>query len=67
MIFPFKYFFFISLVQEGVFEINRRLRGEELQGLSIEELQHLESSLEAGLNRVIEKKVLLEFLNCAYS
>ncbi|CAA3025505.1 MADS-box JOINTLESS [Olea europaea subsp. europaea] len=34
----------------------RRLRGEELQGLSIEELQHLESSLEAGLNRVIEKK-----------
>ncbi|KAK4416986.1 MADS-box protein SVP [Sesamum alatum] len=34
----------------------RRMRGEELQGLSIEELQHLERSLEAGLSRVIEKK-----------
>ncbi|CAI9753204.1 unnamed protein product [Fraxinus pennsylvanica] len=34
----------------------RRMRGDELQGLSIEELQHLERSLEAGLNRVIEKK-----------
>ncbi|KAL8532411.1 hypothetical protein ACS0TY_008854 [Phlomoides rotata] len=34
----------------------RRMRGEELQGLSIEELQQLEKSLEAGLNRVIEKK-----------
>ncbi|KAL0396498.1 UNVERIFIED_CONTAM: MADS-box protein JOINTLESS [Sesamum calycinum] len=34
----------------------RRMRGEELQGLSIEELQQLESSLEAGLSRVIEKK-----------
>ncbi|KAL2246659.1 UNVERIFIED_CONTAM: MADS-box protein JOINTLESS [Sesamum indicum] len=34
----------------------RRMRGEELQGLSIEELQQLESSLESGLSRVIEKK-----------
>ncbi|KAK6154169.1 hypothetical protein DH2020_013808 [Rehmannia glutinosa] len=34
----------------------RRMRGEELQGLSIEELQNLERSLEAGLSRVIEKK-----------
>ncbi|CAI9758194.1 unnamed protein product [Fraxinus pennsylvanica] len=34
----------------------RRMRGEELQGLCIEELQRLESSLEVGLNRVIEKK-----------
>ncbi|XP_057807158.1 MADS-box protein SVP [Salvia miltiorrhiza] len=34
----------------------RRMRGEELQGLSIEELQQLEKSLEAGLSRVIEKK-----------
>ncbi|KAL0431842.1 UNVERIFIED_CONTAM: MADS-box protein JOINTLESS [Sesamum radiatum] len=32
------------------------MRGEELQGLSIEELQQLESSLETGLSRVIEKK-----------
>ncbi|GLU13048.1 hypothetical protein SLE2022_296960 [Rubroshorea leprosula] len=34
----------------------RQMRGEELQGLSIEELQHLEKSLEAGLTRVIQKK-----------
>lgn len=37
--------------------VDRRLRGEELQGLSIEELQHLERSLEVGLSRVMEKKV----------
>lgn len=35
------------------------MRGEELQGLNIEELQHLEKSLEAGLARVIQKKVYL--------
>ncbi|KAK6258799.1 hypothetical protein SCA6_013273 [Theobroma cacao] len=34
----------------------RQMRGEELQGLSIEELQQLEKSLESGLSRVIEKK-----------
>ncbi|XP_057974767.1 MADS-box protein JOINTLESS isoform X2 [Malania oleifera] len=34
----------------------RHMRGEELQGLNIEELQKLERSLEAGLSRVIEKK-----------
>ncbi|XP_073030288.1 MADS-box protein SVP [Primulina huaijiensis] len=34
----------------------RRMRGEELQGLNIEELQQLEKSLEAGLVRVMEKK-----------
>ncbi|PKI62543.1 MADS-box protein SVP-like isoform X2 [Punica granatum] len=34
----------------------RQMRGEELQGLSIEELQQLEKSLEAGLGRIIEKK-----------
>lgn len=36
----------------------RQLRGEDLQGLNIEELQQLERSLETGLGRVIEKKVL---------
>ncbi|GFY94074.1 K-box region and MADS-box transcription factor family protein [Actinidia rufa] len=36
----------------------RKMRGEELQGLNIEELQQLERSLEAGLGRVIEKKVM---------
>ncbi|XP_059642654.1 MADS-box protein SVP [Cornus florida] len=34
----------------------RKMRGEDLQGLSIEELQQLERSLETGLGRVIEKK-----------
>ncbi|KAI9111632.1 hypothetical protein K1719_017322 [Acacia pycnantha] len=34
----------------------RRLRGEDLQGLNIEELQELETSLEAGLSRVIETR-----------
>ncbi|KAK2977283.1 hypothetical protein RJ640_013048 [Escallonia rubra] len=34
----------------------RQMRGEDLRGLSIEELQQLERSLEAGLGRVIEKK-----------
>ncbi|GER26190.1 K-box region and MADS-box transcription factor family protein [Striga asiatica] len=36
--------------------MSRRMRGEELQGLTIEELQKLEKSLEGGLSRVIEKK-----------
>ncbi|XP_019182444.1 PREDICTED: MADS-box protein JOINTLESS-like isoform X1 [Ipomoea nil] len=34
----------------------RQMRGEDLQGMSIEELQQLEKSLETGLTRVIEKK-----------
>ncbi|CAN8283906.1 unnamed protein product [Cochlearia groenlandica] len=34
----------------------RQMRGEELQGLNIEELQQLEKALEAGLSRVIETK-----------
>ncbi|XP_039000714.1 MADS-box protein SVP-like [Hibiscus syriacus] len=34
----------------------RQMRGEELQGLSVEELQQLEKSLEVGLSRVMEKK-----------
>ncbi|XP_009631749.1 MADS-box protein JOINTLESS isoform X2 [Nicotiana tabacum] len=34
----------------------RQMRGEELQGLSVEQLQQLERSLEAGLSRVIENK-----------
>lgn len=33
------------------------MRGEELQGLSLEELQGLEKSLEAGLTRVMNRKV----------
>ncbi|XP_057541505.1 MADS-box protein JOINTLESS [Amaranthus tricolor] len=34
----------------------RHMRGEELQGLSIEELQELEKSLEFGLKQIIDKK-----------
>nr|AFG73587.1 short vegetative phase protein [Brassica napus] len=34
----------------------RQMRGEELQGLNIEELQQLEKALESGLARVIETK-----------
>lgn len=40
----------------------RQLRGEDLQGLNIEELQQLERSLETGLGRVIEKKVFNNFV-----
>ncbi|KAH6796881.1 K-box region and MADS-box transcription factor family protein [Perilla frutescens var. hirtella] len=45
-----------SRLSQEVAERSHQLRGEELQGLSIEELQHLEKSLEAGFSRVIEKK-----------
>ncbi|KAF9687386.1 hypothetical protein SADUNF_Sadunf02G0088200 [Salix dunnii] len=34
----------------------RRMRGEDLQGLNIEDLQQLEKMLEAGLSRVLETK-----------
>ncbi|XP_010277489.1 PREDICTED: MADS-box protein JOINTLESS-like isoform X2 [Nelumbo nucifera] len=34
----------------------RQMRGENLQGLNIEELQQLEKSLETGLSRVLETK-----------
>ncbi|GAU23342.1 hypothetical protein TSUD_237960, partial [Trifolium subterraneum] len=34
----------------------RQMRGEDLEGLNVEELQQLERSLEIGLSRVIENK-----------
>ncbi|CAL5189072.1 unnamed protein product [Lathyrus oleraceus] len=34
----------------------RQMRGEDLQGMNVEQLQHLERSLEIGLGRVIENK-----------
>ncbi|KAG9129711.1 hypothetical protein Leryth_015413 [Lithospermum erythrorhizon] len=34
----------------------RQMRGEELQGLTIEELHHLEKTLETGLTKVLDKK-----------
>ncbi|KAK8259449.1 hypothetical protein V6Z11_D13G056600 [Gossypium hirsutum] len=39
----------------------RQLRGEELQGLDLEELKHLEKLLEGGLNRVTQTKDELFF------
>nr|APO15554.1 MADS4 [Hevea brasiliensis] len=42
-------------VEEKTREL-RQMRGEELQGLSIEELQQLEKSVERGLKRVMETK-----------
>ncbi|KDP40987.1 hypothetical protein JCGZ_24986 [Jatropha curcas] len=42
-------------VAERTLEL-RRMRGEELQRLSIEQLQELEKSLERGLKRVLETK-----------
>jgi K-box region len=34
------------------------MRGEELDGLSVEDLQKLEKNLESGLSRVLDRKVL---------
>nr|GMC96766.1 MADS-box protein JOINTLESS [Ipomoea batatas] len=45
-----------SLIHAEMCCIFRQMRGEDLQGMSIEELQQLERSLETGLSRVIEKK-----------
>jgi hypothetical protein len=33
------------------------MRGEKLEGLSVEELQQLEKNLESGLHRVLQTKV----------
>lgn len=41
---------------------NRQARGEDLQGLNLEELQQLEKKLEAGLRRVLETKVCARLL-----
>ncbi|XP_038983281.1 MADS-box protein SVP-like isoform X2 [Phoenix dactylifera] len=43
----------------------RQMRGEVLEGLSIEELQQLEKALEAGLSRVIDRKgeLIMEQIN----
>jgi hypothetical protein len=42
---------------------NRKMKGEELQGLNIEELQKLEQLLQVGLSRVSNAKVCLSFLS----
>ena len=38
---------------------NRKIKGEELHGMDIEELQKLEKVLEVGLSRVLETKACL--------
>lgn len=43
---------------------NRQMRGEDIQGLNIEELLKLEKMLEAGLSRVLKSKVLHPFTFC---
>ncbi|XP_038985987.1 MADS-box protein JOINTLESS isoform X2 [Phoenix dactylifera] len=44
----------------------RQMRGEELQGLTIQELQQLEKTLETGLSCVLERKgqQIMEQINC---
>lgn len=43
----------------------RHMRGEELDGLSVEDLQRLEKKLESGLSRVLDRKgdVLMDQIN----
>lgn len=36
---------------------SRQMRGEALESLTVEELHQLEKKLEAGLSRVIDRKV----------
>lgn len=43
---------------------NRQMRGEDLHGLTIEELQHLETMLEQGLSRVHQTKVSISCFLC---
>lgn len=47
--------------------IYRQLKGEELQGLGMEELIKLEKMIEAGLNRVTKSKVLQLFFPFHFS
>lgn len=38
---------------------NRQMNGEDLEGLSIDELQKLEKQIEGGLSRVLQTKVFV--------
>lgn len=40
------------------------MRGDDLHGLTIEELQHLETMLEQGLSRVHQTKVSISCFLC---
>ena len=46
-----------------MFTPNRKIKGEELHGMDIEELQKLEKVLDVGLSRVTETKAHLSFLS----
>ncbi|KAK4352320.1 hypothetical protein RND71_027838 [Anisodus tanguticus] len=48
---------FVAYDPQGIqLEVDLQMRGEELEGLSLEELQQIEKRLEVGLNRVLEIK-----------
>ena len=47
-----------------MFTPNRKIKGEELHGMDIEELHKLEKDLEVGLSHVIETKARLSFYLC---
>jgi hypothetical protein len=62
-----KIVFINAYVYDACF-LYRQMRGEELEGLSVEELQQLEKNLETGLHRVLQTKVwLLNMLLCQFS
>uniref|UniRef100_A0A6N2MNU4 K-box domain-containing protein n=1 Tax=Salix viminalis TaxID=40686 RepID=A0A6N2MNU4_SALVM len=47
-----------AMLNKEIAEKTRELRGEDLQGLNLEELQKLEKSIETSLCRVAEEKVM---------
>jgi hypothetical protein len=57
IIFPYVLLILIPFIFD-----NRQARGEDLQGLNLEELLQLEKKLEAGLRRVIDSKVCTRLL-----
>jgi hypothetical protein len=42
---------------DGSCPTDRQMRGEGLEGLTVDELQQLEKNLETGLHRVLQTKV----------
>ena len=59
---------FNAYVYDASCFLYRQMRGEELEGMSVEELQQLEKNLETGLHRVLQTKVwLLNMLICQFS
>lgn len=46
-----------------IITLNRKMKGEELQGLNVNELQELEQQLDVSLSRVMKTKVCLSFFS----